>query len=67
MFNVNVFAVVTLTQAFAPLLISSKGTIINIGSIAGLSPVPWKGYYNARKAAVNLLTDQLRIELPHSA
>ncbi|KAB8297997.1 hypothetical protein EYC80_001770 [Monilinia laxa] len=63
MFDVNVFALIAVTQAFAPLLINSKGTIINIGSIAGLSPSYWQGYYNASKAAVNLITDQLRVEL----
>ncbi|KAI9649590.1 hypothetical protein NHQ30_002171 [Ciborinia camelliae] len=63
MFDVNVFALVAVTQAFAPLLIASKGTIINIGSIASLSPAYWQGYYNASKAAVSLITDQLRVEL----
>ncbi|PVH77427.1 putative short-chain dehydrogenase/reductase [Cadophora sp. DSE1049] len=63
LFDVNVFALVAVTQAFAPLLISSKGTIINIGSILGYMPLPWQGYYNASKAAANLLSDQFRIEL----
>ena len=63
MFDVNVFAIITMTQAFAPLLIKSKGTIVNIGSILGHTPFLWSGYYNASKAAVNLLTDQLRLEL----
>ncbi|KAF7924498.1 hypothetical protein BELL_0041g00370 [Botrytis elliptica] len=63
MFDINVFALVAATQAFSPLLISSKGTVINIGSIAGVSPGYWQGYYNASKAAVNLITDQLRLEL----
>ena len=63
MFDVNVFALVAVTQAFAPLLIASKGTVVNIGSIVGKFPFPWQGYYNASKAAVNLLSDQLRIEL----
>jgi len=63
MFDVNVFAIITVTQAFTPLLTKSKGTIINIGSILGHTPFPWSGYYNASKAAVNLLTDQLRLEL----
>ncbi|KAH2980234.1 hypothetical protein KXW58_002914 [Aspergillus fumigatus] len=63
MFDVNVFGVITVTQAFAPLLIASKGTIINIGSVLGKMPLPWQAYYNASKAAVALLTDQMRIEL----
>ncbi|KAJ5633115.1 hypothetical protein N7490_009454 [Penicillium lividum] len=62
MFDVNVFAVVAVTQAFAPLLIASKGTIINIGSVLGKMPLPWQGYYNASKAAVAIVTDQMRIE-----
>jgi short-subunit dehydrogenase len=61
-FNVNVFAVVTVTQAFAPLLIASKGIIINIGSVLGKMPFPWQGYYNASKAAVAIMTDQMRLE-----
>lgn len=63
MFDVNVFAVMALTQAFAPLLIEAKGTIINISSVAGCFPYPWHGYYSASKASLRLLTDQLRIEL----
>jgi 1-acylglycerone phosphate reductase len=63
MFDVNVFALIAVTQAFSPLLIASKGTVVNIGSIVGKFPLPWQGYYNASKAAVNLLSDQLRIEL----
>ncbi|KAE8451659.1 hypothetical protein EG329_003116 [Mollisiaceae sp. DMI_Dod_QoI] len=62
-FDVNVFALVAVTQAFAPLLIASKGTVINIGSVAGVIPMPWQGYYNATKAAVAMLSDNLRIEL----
>lgn len=61
-FDVNVFAVVAVTQAFAPLLIASKGTIINIGSVLGKMPFPWQGYYNASKAAVAIMTDQMRLE-----
>jgi short-subunit dehydrogenase len=62
MFDTNIFALVAVTQAFAPFLIESKGTIINIGSIVGHFPAPWQGFYNASKAAANLLTDQMRIE-----
>lgn len=63
LFDVNVFGVIAVTQAFTPLLMASKGTVINIGSIAGMIPMYWNGYYNASKAAINLLTDNLRLEL----
>jgi 1-acylglycerone phosphate reductase len=63
MFDVNVFALISVTKAFSSLLIASKGTVINISSIAGKAPIPWQGYYNASKAAVNILSDQLRLEL----
>lgn len=43
MYDVNVWGVVAVTQAFAPLIIAAKGTIINIGSIAGCLYLPWIG------------------------
>ena len=63
MFDVNVFGIVATIQAFAPLLIAAKGTILNIGSIAGYGPFPWQSLYNASKGAVHQLTDTLRLEL----
>jgi len=63
LFDLNVFALVAVTQAFAPLLIASKGTVINIGSVAGVAPMPWQGYYNATKAAVASISNNLRIEM----
>lgn len=63
MYDVNVFAVIAVTKAFAPLLIASKGTILNIGSLSGVFPLPWQGFYNATKNNVNFLSDHLRLEL----
>lgn len=37
-FATNVFSVMRMCQAFAPLLIKSKGTIVQIGSLAGVMP-----------------------------
>ena len=71
MFETNVVGIIHTVQTFAPLLITAAsqsptnggGMIINIGSIAGICPVPWASGYNASKAAVNSLTDTLRVEM----
>ena len=36
LFNVNVYGVFRVTQAFAPMIIESKGRIVNISSISGV-------------------------------
>ncbi|EEU40056.1 uncharacterized protein NECHADRAFT_75956 [Fusarium vanettenii 77-13-4] len=63
LFDVNVFAIWGVTQAFLPLLLEAKGVVVNIGSInAGLCP-PLFGAYNASKAAVEALSRTMRREL----
>ncbi|KAJ4199499.1 hypothetical protein NW767_008307 [Fusarium falciforme] len=63
LFDVNVFAIWAVTQAFLPLLLEAKGLVVNIGSInAGLCP-PLFGAYNASKAAVEALSRTMRREL----
>ena len=63
LFELNVFAVLSTSQAFAPLLLKSKGTIVNISSVASVSPIPWHGPYCASKAALTQISDTLRQEL----
>ena len=62
-FETNVFSVMRMCQAFAPLLIHAKGTIIQIGSVAGEIPYVFGSTYNASKAALHAYSDTLRIEL----
>lgn len=62
-FEVNVFAVMDLTQACLPLLLKSKGLIVNIGSVSGVLTTPFAGVYCASKAALHSLSDALRMEL----
>lgn len=62
-FDINVFGIVRTTQAFTPLLIPTKGTIINISSLAAYAPYVFGASYNASKAALLALSNTLRIEL----
>ncbi|TAQ86173.1 hypothetical protein B7494_g5504 [Chlorociboria aeruginascens] len=62
-FETNFFATIALTQAFIPLLISSRGLILNIGSIAAIVPYVFGSVYNASKAALHSFSQTLRLEL----
>src|SRR5215510_5601841 len=48
-FEVNVFGLLAVTQAFLPLLRQSKGRIVNIGSVLGRLAIPHMGAYSASK------------------
>jgi len=62
-FRTNVFAVMRMCKAFGPLLIEAKGTIVQIGSLAGVMPYVFGSAYNASKAALHAYTNTLRVEL----
>jgi short-subunit dehydrogenase len=63
LFELNVFAVAGMTQAFLPLLKASRGTVINISSAAGRLWVFCMGAYCATKASVSMFSDSLRGEV----
>ncbi|OJJ64554.1 hypothetical protein ASPSYDRAFT_26545 [Aspergillus sydowii CBS 593.65] len=63
MFDVNFWAMVHVTHTFMPLLIASKGTLVNNASLAGVLHVPWGSFYNASKAAVRMYSEVLRLEV----
>jgi NAD(P)-dependent dehydrogenase (short-subunit alcohol dehydrogenase family) len=64
-FDVNVFGVVRVTKAFAPLIIESQGRIVNISSISGVlaGGLTGYGFYSMSKHAIEAFTDQLSWEL----
>jgi len=65
-FELNFFALVAMTQSCLPLLKESRGSVINVSSVAGRVCVACMGAYCATKYAVNAFSDSLRIELgPH--
>lgn len=61
--EVNVIGQVAVTQAFLPMLRAGRGRIVNIGSVAGRSALPFSGPYCSSKFALEGLTDSLRMEL----
>ncbi|PIL32478.1 hypothetical protein GSI_05181 [Ganoderma sinense ZZ0214-1] len=62
-FDTNVFATIRTAKAVIPHMAARKrGTIVNVGSVAGHIPVPWSGVYSATKAALHSLTDTLYME-----
>ena len=64
LFEVNLFALMRVTQACLPGMRKlRKGTIVNLSSIAGKFAFPFSGVYAAAKHAVEGITDALRIEL----
>jgi 3-oxoacyl-[acyl-carrier protein] reductase len=63
-FNVNVKSIYHMARAVVPLLRQQgQGSIINIGSTAGLRPRPGLTWYNASKGAVNVLSKSMAAEL----
>jgi 1-acylglycerone phosphate reductase len=43
LFDVNVWGMLAVTQAFAPMLIRSRGVVLNVASIAGAVRMAWQG------------------------
>jgi len=64
LFETNFISVVAMCTAFIPLLAASEnGRIVNIGSIAGIMPLPFGSTYNASKAALHAYGNTLRVDL----
>ena len=67
LFRLNFFAPLWCIQEAVPVMKEQEaGHIINISSIAGKRGVPFYGAYCASKAALNGLTESLRVELKNT-
>jgi len=63
-FETNVLGQVAVSQAVIPHMVRQGGGIIaNIGSVSGVTATPYAGAYCASKAAINSLSDAMRMEL----
>jgi len=63
LFDLNVWSYLAVTQAFLPLLLKSKGTIVNQTSVVSVMGTPFQSAYNASKAAMAMFSDSQRLEL----
>jgi len=63
-FRVNVEGVFLVTKYALPLLLASRGSIVNIASVAGLVGIKRRFAYCASKGAVVALTRQLSVDYP---
>jgi NAD(P)-dependent dehydrogenase (short-subunit alcohol dehydrogenase family) len=64
--DTNVTGVVRVVRAVVPtMLAQGSGTIVNVGSVAGVVGVPYSGIYAASKHAVEALSEALHFELSH--
>jgi len=61
--NVNIIGVVNICQLAIPYLRKTKGKIINIGSVAADFVIPFQLFYSLTKAALQTITEGLRLEL----
>lgn len=65
-FDVNVFGVLTVAQAFLPALRASQGRIVQISTVSVDLPLPFNGPSSASKAAAETLLRSYRAELAAS-
>ncbi|GGP74054.1 short chain dehydrogenase [Shewanella ulleungensis] len=62
--EINVFGIVNMCQQFIPIFKQQGyGSILNVASQAGLTPIPFMSSYNASKAAVVSLSETMLLEL----
>jgi len=64
LFRVNVEGLFLVTKHAMPLLLQSHGSMVNIGSVAGLIGVKKRFAYCATKGAVVAMTRQLAVDYP---
>jgi len=65
LFDVNVYGVFRISKAFAPMIIESRGRIVNMSSISGIlsGGIHGMGMYGMSKHAIEAYTDQMAWEM----
>ncbi|KAK4125629.1 NAD(P)-binding protein [Parathielavia appendiculata] len=63
LYDLNLWAPLAVTQAFAPMIVQAKGVICNVSSVSSICNFAWAGIYASSKSALNVLSETLRVEL----
>ncbi len=63
LFDTNFFGTLSTIRSAVNLLREAHGIIINISSVAGILYIPFQGIYSASKAAMEAISESLRMEL----
>jgi NAD(P)-dependent dehydrogenase (short-subunit alcohol dehydrogenase family) len=61
--DINLTGTFLLSQQALPALLETKGSIVNMGSVAGLRATPYNAAYCASKGGVIMLTKSMALEL----
>ncbi|KAI1108025.1 dehydrogenase with different specificitie [Nemania sp. NC0429] len=63
LYEVNVWGPIRTVQAFANMLIASRGRIVNLSTVGAVVNTPWISTYASSKAALTNYSETLRLEL----
>ncbi|KAI1269317.1 short-chain dehydrogenase/reductase [Xylariaceae sp. FL1019] len=63
MFDLNFFAPMAMLQAFAEMIVSARGCVVNNASVTAIIPITLTSVYNASKAALMSASETWRLEL----
>jgi NAD(P)-dependent dehydrogenase (short-subunit alcohol dehydrogenase family) len=63
--HVNLLGSITTARAFLPALIASRGYLLQVASLAALTPAPMMAAYCASKSGVEAFAHSLRAEIGH--
>ncbi|KAH8696132.1 1-acyl dihydroxyacetone phosphate reductase [Talaromyces proteolyticus] len=62
-YDANVWSIIAMAQAFAPLLIKAKGIMCNISSVSSEMVFAWAGVYSSSRSAETRISETLRLEM----
>lgn len=63
LFETNYWSALALVRALLPSIRQRKGAVVNVSSLGAITPNPLVGHYSSSLAALQLMTETLRLEL----